>query len=93
MVVGMKASGLKEGEKVKVHMYGRMVLIMREIGSQIRLKVRVSSVMQFSLIYFNKVHVDGDIYEGDWVDDMANGTGVYIHSGGAKYDGEWKNDL
>lgn len=37
--------------------------------------------------------MDGDIYDGDWLDDMANGTGTYIHSGGAKYDGEWKNDL
>ena len=24
---------------------------------------------------------------------MANGTGTYVHSGGAKYEGQWKNDL
>ena len=24
---------------------------------------------------------------------MANGNGVYIHSGGARYEGQWKNDL
>lgn len=25
------------------------------------------------------IHADGDIYEGDWVDDKANGNGVYTH--------------
>lgn len=24
---------------------------------------------------------------------MANGKGVYTHSGGARYEGQWKNDL
>lgn len=24
---------------------------------------------------------------------MANGRGIYHHSGGAKYDGEWMDDL
>lgn len=39
------------------------------------------------------VHMDGDIYEGDWGKDMANGQGTYTHTGGAKYVGEWKDDL
>ena len=47
------------------------------------------------------VHVDGDIYDGQWLNDMANGKGAYIHSGkfhyntigGAKYEGDWKDDL
>ena len=33
------------------------------------------------------VHNDGDIYEGDWVNDKAEGRGTYLHSNGAKYDG------
>jgi hypothetical protein len=28
-------------------------------------------------------HADGDIYEGDWVDDKANGWGIYKHTNGA----------
>jgi hypothetical protein len=27
------------------------------------------------------VHADGDMYEGDWEFDMANGIGTYTHSG------------
>ena len=38
------------------------------------------------------VHADGDVYEGDWVDDKANGQGEYMHLNGAHYKGEWKND-
>jgi hypothetical protein len=30
--------------------------------------------------------------QGDWKDDKANGKGRYIHSDGAKYDGEWYED-
>jgi hypothetical protein len=29
------------------------------------------------------VHMDGDVYEGDWANDMANGHGIYTHTGGA----------
>ena len=39
------------------------------------------------------MHADGDVYEGEWVDDKANGKGKYFHANGANYDGEWKNDL
>ena len=39
------------------------------------------------------VHADGDIYEGEWEEDKANGYGVYIHVNGAQYEGYWKNDL
>jgi hypothetical protein len=31
--------------------------------------------------------VDGDIFEGEWEFDKANGYGVYVHVNGAKYDG------
>lgn len=39
------------------------------------------------------IHADGDIYDGDWLDDAANGLGTYIHLNGAKYSGEviWLN--
>jgi len=37
-------------------------------------------------------HADGDIYEGDWLDDKANGKGTYTHANGAKYVGQWKDD-
>ena len=38
-------------------------------------------------------HIDGDVYEGNWVNDKANGTGIYIHVNGAKYEGQWLDDL
>jgi hypothetical protein len=28
------------------------------------------------------IHSDGDIYEGEWKEDRADGKGVYIHSDG-----------
>jgi hypothetical protein len=37
--------------------------------------------------------VDGDIYEGEWANDKANGKGTYRHQNGATYNGEWKDDL
>ena len=33
------------------------------------------------------IHADGDIYEGDWLDDKAHGIGVYLHINGARYEG------
>lgn len=33
------------------------------------------------------IHCDGDVYEGDWVDNKAEGYGTYIHFYGAKYEG------
>ena len=49
------------------------------------------------------IHADGDVYEGDWLDDrahgegtmstsVANGTGVYTHLDGASYKGGWFED-
>lgn len=38
------------------------------------------------------IHSDGDIYQGDWRDDKANGIGKYMHYDGAVYEGEWKDD-
>ena len=30
---------------------------------------------------------------GEWKEDKANGYGVYIHVNGARYEGNWKDDL
>jgi hypothetical protein len=38
------------------------------------------------------LHGDGDIYEGEWAYDMANGVGEYIHATGGRYKGQWVND-
>ena len=36
-------------------------------------------------------HIDGDIYEGEWLNNKANGEGKFIHKG-IIYEGQWKND-
>ena len=33
------------------------------------------------------------MFDGEWLDDKANGYGVYVHINGAKYEGHWKDDL
>jgi hypothetical protein len=38
------------------------------------------------------IHADGDIYDGDWLNDRAHGIGTYIQAGGSRYIGEWLND-
>ena len=39
-------------------------------------------------------HANGDIYEGYWREDKANGMGVFIeNANGARYEGEWLDDL
>lgn len=46
-------------------------------------------------------HANGDIYDGvwfckiikDWEDHKSKGYGIYIHSDGARYEGNWNNDL
>ena len=47
------------------------------------------------LLFFLKgklKHADGDVYDGEWKNDKANGKGTYIHVNGAKYEGDWEND-
>jgi hypothetical protein len=34
-----------------------------------------------------------DSYEGEWLDDMKHGQGIYIWADGSKYVGEYENDL
>ena len=33
------------------------------------------------------IHADGDVYEGEWKNDKAHGSGVYKHTDGAEYRG------
>ncbi len=35
---------------------------------------------------------DGSLYEGYWVNGMANGRGRMIHADGNYYEGDWVND-
>ena len=38
-----------------------------------------------------QISPDGDIYEGDWLNDKPNGYGLYTQIDGTKYEGEWKD--
>ena len=38
-------------------------------------------------------HADGDIFDGDWAFDKANGFGTYYNVNGSKYEGQWVDDL
>ncbi len=38
------------------------------------------------------MHADGDVYEGEWVNDKADGKGTYSHANGAYYEGNWLDD-
>ena len=35
---------------------------------------------------------NGDIYEGEYTEDIRNGFGIYKYSNGNRYEGEFKND-
>lgn len=38
-------------------------------------------------------HAEGDVYRGEFRNDMANGYGEYTHINGSKYKGEFKDDV
>ncbi len=38
------------------------------------------------------IHADGDIYEGEWLNDKAHGKGSFKSVDGAIYHGEWADD-
>lgn len=38
-------------------------------------------------------HPNGDTFDGEWAEDMANGMGVFIGTNGSTYTGNWLNDL
>ena len=44
--------------------------------------------MEFGIL----IHSEGDVYEGDWLNDKAHDQGKYIHIDGAKYNGKWRDD-
>ena len=42
--------------------------------------------------YGRFILADGDVFEGQWVDDKAHGIGNYFYAEGATYKGEWNED-
>ena len=42
--------------------------------------------------YGRLIHSDGDVYEGEWLNDKAHSRGKYLHRDGASYEGEWFED-
>ena len=47
--------------------------------------------MLHNIFYIGKFKWGGEIYEGNWVDNMHNGQGTYKFANGTCYVGEWKN--
>ena len=39
------------------------------------------------------IHANGDIYEGEFLEDKANGYGNCVHVNGVIYKGYWKEDM
>ena len=37
-------------------------------------------------------YANGDIYEGEWLDDMRHGKGMLRLANTNRYEGEWKNN-
>ena len=42
--------------------------------------------------YGRFILADGDVFEGNWVDDKAHGLGNYYYAEGATYKGSWLED-
>ena len=38
-------------------------------------------------------YANGDVFEGEWANDMKNGRGVYWYAKGAVYEGIWQEDI
>ena len=38
-------------------------------------------------------YANGDVFEGQWANDMKNGPGVYYYADGAVYEGFWQEDI
>lgn len=39
------------------------------------------------------IHANGDYYMGEWSNDKAHGKGVYKSVDGARYEGDWFEDI
>ena len=42
--------------------------------------------------YGRLIHPTGDMYEGEWQLDKANGRGVFTNFEGYRYEGDWLDD-
>ena len=42
--------------------------------------------------YGRLIHPTGDMYEGDWQGDKANGSGTFSNLEGYTYQGDWVDD-
>ena len=62
---------------------------MRESGLIIKRVAMVVWFMQMGMPMYYVFYIDE---EGEWKDDRAHGKGVYFHTDGAKYEGEWVED-
>ena len=38
------------------------------------------------------IQANGSVYQGQWLNGMANGRGTFIDSKGSTYEGEWMDD-
>ena len=38
------------------------------------------------------IYQNGDVYEGDWLDDKCHGFGTFTTIDGSKFEGNWEND-
>ena len=38
------------------------------------------------------IYAKGEVYEGEWKNNRANGFGYYQYSNGCKYEGQWLDD-
>ncbi len=53
----------------------------------------LNSYLDFNFNIFNlKIYRNGDIYQGQWKNNIKQGKGNYISKGICKYSGLWKND-
>lgn len=50
---------------------------------------RASGKMSGQGIYH---YINGDVYDGDWIDGERSGKGNYIYANGSSYEGDWLDD-
>ena len=85
-------NGSMEKDLEEENKYGVMDLNMKDIGKMIWQMVEEDLFTQVKFIIYTKLILDGDVFEGGWLNDKAHGKGVYIHRDGASYTGEWYED-
>lgn len=72
---------MKSADGATVTSSGQTAAAMKVIGVKIK-----------PMAMANCILADRDIYEGQWLNDKANGYGTYTHYNGTVYEGYWKND-